>query len=90
MAVRIRRIVIIDSHIVGFQDFLHSLMAEESNIEPMPTLKETVSSTNVLVHMFKPFLYDIFCCHNSLLVYAYKVSNNFRKDKRTIWEIEKG
>lgn len=64
MAVRIRRIVIIDSHIVGFQDFLHSLMAEESNIEPMPALKETVSSTNVLVHMFKPFLYDIFFFHN--------------------------
>ncbi len=38
-------------------------MAEECHIEPVPSLKETLGGTDVLVYVVEPLLYDVFSCH---------------------------
>lgn len=38
-------------------------MAEECHIEPVPSLKETLGATDVLVYVVEPLLYDVFSCH---------------------------
>ena len=44
-------------------------MTEKSDIEPMTTIEEAVSSADVFMYMVNPFLYDIFSCHNVLIIF---------------------
>ena len=33
------------------------------HIEPVPSLKETLGGTDVIVYVVEPLLYDVFSCH---------------------------
>ena len=57
------RVIIVGGNIVCFKCLLNSLVAEESHIEPMASLKEALGCADVLVYVVEPLLYDVFSCH---------------------------
>ena len=60
---RIARVIVVGSDVVGFQCLLDGLVTEEGHIELMASLVQVLGRADVLVYVVEPLLDDVFVCH---------------------------
>ena len=67
MVMNIRWVIITADAPIGFECFLHDLMAHKTYIEPVSVIEQQLCDTQVLIHELEPFVRSVFVC----LIYLY-------------------